>query len=33
LGNRFCITDRLKTFSPKISPGVSSAENVTAGGT
>jgi hypothetical protein len=33
LGSRFCITDLLKTLAPKISPGVSDAAKLFAGGT
>src|SRR6478672_9811860 len=33
LGSRFCITDLLKTFAPKTSPGASPTSKLAAGGT
>src|SRR6478736_4762436 len=33
LGSRFCMTDLLKTFAPKISPGASPTSKLAAGGT
>src|SRR6478752_799150 len=32
-GSRFCMTDLLKTFEPKISPGASPTSKLAAGGT